>query len=119
MEKIVHDISHCCQTADLNARKIWGLLYPIFIKQFNGKTPLVHEFDSFLCDLKCFERQIIEQMKVNRKQAVFYWELNRSYTNVTDYALYYVYKITLNIGQNIIIEYLENLVEKELNTGNQ
>jgi hypothetical protein len=63
----------------LFARKIWGLLYPIFIKQI-GTNDICHmDLDSFLVDLKLFER------KLDKNENQFYWRCNGSCTDISEY----------------------------------
>lgn len=59
------------------ARGIWQALYPAYVKYGNLK-----DLDSFLCDLRLFEREIKNAHDV--AYHTFYWVVDGAYTEVND-----------------------------------
>lgn len=106
------DISHSVQSANLYARQIWAMLYPIFIESFDGVIPQVHELDFFLCDLATLQSVLADHLQryagheySNIEPLVIYWELgNRGYTKIATYWLSDVYKVTFIINDKIVVE---------------
>jgi hypothetical protein len=91
----------------LIARRIWGMLYPVFIEEFKGKQLLPRDWDSFLIDVKAFEDIIVKSN--DKKEISFYWYVNGC---LTDVSMYYNgdvgYKITIEVGKQITIEKIKS-----------
>jgi hypothetical protein len=94
------NIRSCDQSPGLNARKTWALLYPDFLASFMGAPLQIHDWDSFLCDLKGFAHYY--EKGVN----TLFWELGRGngYTELKDsYFPNYTHKIVLKPGDSIVV----------------
>jgi hypothetical protein len=103
------NLRSCDQSPGLNARKTLGLLYPFFIATFQGKTPEVHELDSFFCDLYSFTRLYEE------RRYEIYWEVGHyGYTNISTFQVPGAYKITLIPGTSLTVIPPESLDPEDI-----
>jgi len=94
-------LKSCDQSPGLNARKTWALLYPYFFESFKGSPIQVHDWDSFLCDLR------VLTFFYEKQTYTLYWEVGRGngYTEVKDTKFPgATHKIVLQTGEVLTAE---------------
>jgi hypothetical protein len=93
---MIIDIRYSDHNPGLLARKIWEKLFRL------TKAENFQSLDSFLCDLKLFEKEIEYDLdRIYESQVSYYWSYDRSnsgWTNIQNYHdgfHYDTYKITI------------------------
>ncbi len=76
------DMRTSLQDSGLIARKIWQQLFNFYSMGMGGITHM----DSLLCDLTIIENHV-KRAQLERRPVKFYWEFNRSHTEIAHFAM--------------------------------